>query len=127
MQKPAHAPEGAPTSPRCRPGDLAVVIEGEHIGLLVTVLHAERPIFCYGGIHAKFNGAHHWVVESSRPVIVDKFKTDPDSRLVVTTVTRAVSDRFLVPDPMLRPVRDGEGTDETLTWADKPITEQVPA
>lgn len=82
---------------------------------MVTVLHAERPIFAYAGPCAKYNGVPHWMVESGHPIKCDAFQEDVSLAHIVTLST-AESSRFLCPDPMLRPIRDGAGADETFSW-----------
>lgn len=79
---------------RCRIGDLAVIVRGINSGRLVTVL---GPSIC---------GPAEWFVEClGRPMpgIIGGAWT--------------YSQRGSIEDARLRPIRDGEGQDESLSWA----------
>lgn len=125
MHNPASAPEGAPISTRCKIGDLAFIIgsaDPRLIGLMVTVIAREiPPPFGYPAPWDHLSKAPHWLVEASRPVPTYAHDT------VTRIQWRGVGNRFTVPDPHLQPVRDGEGADESLRWADVPSTEKVAA
>lgn len=80
----------------CKPGDLAVVVRCTNPAWVGHVLRVVRlyPIA----------GTPHWVCE-------------PD------TYVHPVSGRLMAwADCQLRPLRDSDGADETLTWAPKPET-----
>lgn len=92
----------------CKPGDLAIVVncrDVENIGALVEVMH-----FCGDG---------KWVVnELSDVFIVRSLKTGER--------TQRNKERTLVGrDDCLRPLRDNDGQDETLTWAPLPVKTNV--
>lgn len=96
------------------------------LGIPVTVLHRTEQVVRYDGQSARFNDTPHWLVRACRPVRVQAVLADSSGYVVLDRGLRLASE-FVCPDGCLRPVRDGDGTDETLTWADKPVTEQVPA
>jgi hypothetical protein len=86
----------------CRPGDLAVVVRSkfaENVGRFVRVI--ERA------------GAEwEWRVEALQPIAVlswDGVKFDAKPGDCIGCYDRS-----------LRPIRDGDGDDETLDWAGKP-------
>lgn len=94
----------------CKPGDLAVVVKAtftpEILGHIVVVVGdwngpaVDRP-----------NDGHCWEVKY------------PDGRPILTTFLGGGRDFFQTRpflDSSLRPLRDNDGEDETLTWAGKP-------
>ncbi len=95
----------------CRPGDIAVIVGGieANVGRMVRVI---KPC-----------DALHWAM----------FHADWEVELLQTTRTSSrVGEQDSGPgmvcvcdDRILRPIRGGEGQDETLTWA--PKGETVPA
>ena len=96
---------------RCKPGDIAVIVGGieQNVGRMVRVI---KPC-----------DALHWAM----------FHADWEVELLQTTRTSSrVGEQDSGPgmvcgcaDRILRPIRGGEGQDETLTWA--PKGETVPA
>lgn len=97
----------------CRPGDLARAIRpGPYQNKLFFVLHA-APVGVQfrlpdGYMHAAVE-AGFWVVESAgAPVRAD---TELGSRMARYGVGA---------DAGLRPIRDQDGEDETLSWKEKP-------
>jgi hypothetical protein len=93
----------------CRPGDLAVVVRAcnaENLGGLVRVV----------GPGMLFD----WHID---PLFDLRHVVDPHTRAGI----RPGGGRLYVEadDVQLRPIRDQDGEDETLTWAGKP--QQVPA
>jgi hypothetical protein len=103
----------------CKPGDLARAIRpGPLQNTLFFVLEAAPVgvefLLPDGHKHIAVESAGYWILEAAGSPI--DAKTDKGQR-------RA---RFGVgADAGLRPIRDQDGEDETLTWAGKP--EQVPA
>ena len=83
----------------CKPGDLAVVVacpcNADWIGHILRVV---RPVV------ARDEGGAHWVCE-------------PDIYRHPLT-----GNRIAWRDVDLRPLRNSDGTDESLTWAPKPET-----
>lgn len=80
----------------CKSGDLAVLVRsvtGKNVGRIVTCDCQDR-VFWAGTMY------EGWI-------------TEPE----LTSVNGA---RCVVPDAWLRPLRDTDGEDETLTWAGKP-------
>ena len=94
---------------RCNPNDVVVVVRSKagNLGRIGTVLRwAETGTVQYGhNKHGRtlFNGQAGWVVQGT-------FSTTQGE-----TVSPGV-----FPDEWLRPLRDSEGDDETITWAGKP-------
>ncbi len=99
----------------CKPGDLAVVVSAgatpEMIGAIVLVKRATVPGEPNEAGTAVFraNGPA-WIVEAISGRIPTRYN---DGSLEFST-WRSVLDRCL------RPIRDNDGEDETLTWAGKP-------
>lgn len=99
----------------CKPGDLAIVVSAEitpeMIGRIVKVV---RPVFsgetvpCLGTLPI-FDEVV-WLCSAEGGTIPARFSDGVLRHLH----ERAICDRFL------RPIRDTEGQDETLTWAGKP-------
>lgn len=88
----------------CKPGDLAVYV-GADLGLrgrFVTVV--EEDAFVTSVFGRKF-----WIVDPPLP---------RDDRR---------GDALAVDDLVLRPIRDNDGQDETLTWAGLPNKQEQPA
>ena len=97
---------------RCKPGDIAVIIGGgfiENIGRMVRVLGPCHPL------DSTLRGAD-WDVELLQTTKVDTMFSETEAPPGCVAACA---------DCILRPIRDGEGEDETLTWADKPV--EVPA
>jgi hypothetical protein len=103
---------------RCKPGDLAVVVGAQfslmNIGRLVIV---EAP-FNGGfvdGYHYGSRGDGDWIIRAvGSPLVVVGYDG------VASKTTRHVAnDRFL------RPIRPGEGEDETLSWLPVPSIEKT--
>lgn len=102
----------------CKPGDLAVIIASDPYanpdsgGVLCDVLHhppAEDFDLPDGfPVHANQDLNRRWVIRLHRPITVRwNFGATRSSMYAVC------------PDNMLRPIRDNDGEDETLTWAPK--------
>ena len=94
----------------CKPGDLAVIISsdgGHNLGKIVRVLqlHWSSEYDLDGARFNKSDGPR-WILEKP----IDNIEGDP---------------LFTFPDAALRPIRDSDGEDESLTWAGKP--EAMPA
>lgn len=100
----------------CKPGDLAIIVNAKANpslnGRIVKVLRRAVPgeIFVMDGVGVRLreDRAKSWIVESDRPM---PFLSSPR---VLFTKTRPVQDAHL------RPIRDNDGEDETMTWAGKP-------
>lgn len=89
---------------KCKPGDLAVFtscILPENLGRLVSVL-----VQCKCASHS---GRAVWKCTAMQSV----FAMDRDSETVHEI---PAGTNFCVPDDSLRPLRDNNGKDETLTW-----------
>jgi hypothetical protein len=86
----------------CRPGDLAVVVRSrfaENVGRLVRIIERTEAEW-------------EWRVEALQPIAVlswagVKFEAKPGDCLGCY-------------DRSLRPIRDGDGEDETFNWAGRP-------
>lgn len=80
---------------RCRPGDLAVLIKGQNIGVLVDVLNLNDDEIGFWDVipHSACRGHDRDV---------------------------SAGEICLAHDSKLRPLRDSDGEDETFTWAGKP-------
>lgn len=92
----------------CRPGDLAVIIESGHhnnIGQLVEVL---RPGDLY---------VDGWVTKTLGHVM----GRWPSGEWAPV----APGSNFHIADRHLRPLRDSDGPDETLTWAGLPSPQRI--
>ncbi len=103
----------------CKQGDLAVIVGGKHQTNLGAIVSVERQ-YIYGEKLPKDPFARYvntgasdgvsWVVVSAgRPIT--KSSTTGETHTLSTTV---------MDDRLLRPLRDNDGTDETLTWRDVP-------
>lgn len=88
---------------RCRPGDLAMVVRNID-GNEGRLVHVDRRSWI------KADGAIWWVVTT-----LQQFKT-ADIGIVPPGST------ILAADCDLRPIRGGDGVDETLRWASLPST-----
>lgn len=90
----------------CKVGDLAIVVNGENAGRLVSVLRASQW------------GRMFWFVElvGSHGPMRDRF-----------TGAERNAPTGNVHDSRLRPIRDQPGDDETLLWAGLPQDAGVPA
>lgn len=97
---------------RCRHGDLAVIVGGgipQNLGRMVRVLR-RCDAFAWA-----ITGAD-WEVELLQTATTTRFSVFSD---------QPPGEVCLCKDSILRPIRDGEGADETLAWANKPA--EVPA
>lgn len=105
----------------CRPGEIARIIRLPHApeleGRLVEVL---RSADSSEVIHLSRFG-HAWMVKALCRLTVDV--TTGTGQRYRSTVPPG--QELAAPDAWLRPIRPGEGEDETLAWAGKP--EGVPA
>ena len=89
----------------CKPGDLAVIVRADNPSNLGRIVRCVRLADDTGGTYGpsgEFAGNQCWWIDASI-VSFDK-----------NAVVR------ICPDYFLRPIRDNDGTDETLTWASKP-------
>lgn len=98
----------------CKPGDLAVVVRsrlGRSTGRIVEVVSPAVP----GEMARGFR-------------FVPKDETGPywriRGRVFLTDGTEI--DEWFAQDAWLRPIRDQDGEDETLTWAGKPSDIKTP-
>lgn len=105
----------------CKPGDLAIIVaplHSQNAGVIVEVIRPAFPGDLMEGGGAKFQPDRpgpYWLVRTAgRPLLVGG-----KSRKRRTTWTREVTESPIA-DSRLRPIRDNDGTDETLTWAGKP-------
>lgn len=92
----------------CKEGDLAVVASskyGVNVGKLLTVIR----LATFSEIEEEMPGSleHGPIWRTDRP-------------MTWKTSSGKCCDAFLAPDSRLRPVRDNDGEDQTLTWAGKP-------
>lgn len=98
----------------CKPGDLAVVVgSSDFSGLIVNVLHRAPQVpfnLPDGYPHIACPEGNFWVIEFKSPIPAF-IKGSPIPRQAKFATGR---------DDKLRPIRPGEGDDETLTWAGKP-------
>ena len=97
---------------RCKPGDLAVIINddlNENIGMVVNVICMTNKDD-YGEL---FYGEEWEVVALRYPIRC--LSSDDGS-----VVSLNDGEPFAMFDKNLRPIRDQEGKDETLTWACRP-------
>jgi hypothetical protein len=95
----------------CKPGDLAIVIRSNagNEGLIVAVERwaDARTVTLAGGL----NRDPGWLCVARAFNVFDY-----GQKRVVGTV-----DRGVFPDKNLRPIRDNDGEDETLSWAGLPV------
>jgi len=87
----------------CREGDLAVVVRSDYeqnVGVLVSVIAAHPGL------------ADYWYV-----VVLGRAEVYREGRL---HPAGSGGVRVRAADSDLRPLRNGEGEDETFTWAGKP-------
>lgn len=101
----------------CKPGDLAIFVgHGPRAGKIFRVLKAvtEPPVIRFSdGRKYELTSPAVWEVD---PPTVARFQTlGLDSEGPIPYVS----------DDLLRPIRGGEGEDETLTWAGKPQKEKT--
>lgn len=92
----------------CVPGDLAMVVRSrfpENIGRLVKVLAPAA--------------GWDWEVEALQPLVVSY-------RSHIRPTTIGAGEHAGAFDRSLKPLRDKDGEDETLTWAGKPSTIDQP-
>ena len=104
----------------CKPGDLAVIVRAvihpENIGAIVHVVRRVVAGEQVGQYVLTGSGGQSWFVSSrGRPLL---WKLDSGE-------TVYVAERF-IGDEFLRPIRDQDGEDETLTWAGKPSDIKTP-
>lgn len=98
----------------CKQGDLAVVVQSMHsenLGLIVKCigLHLSETHDLDGvPINTKFKGPR-WVIDK------------PLYSIRCGMPTKC----YTAADVVLRPIRDNDGTDETLTWAGKPKAKPI--
>ena len=87
----------------CKQGELAVIVRSKagNEGRIVKCVRLASIDEILGNFHFSWAGLVVWVVDAELP-----------ATLFGTT--------NMFPDERMRPLRDGEGTDETLTWAGKP-------
>lgn len=93
---------------RCKVGDIVVVINDEYpenIGRFGTVV---------GRYDGRAHGRADWWVRPAR-----KFFSWYESEPGVRSLSEDAADGSLA-DSDLRPIRDQDGEDESLTWADEP-------
>jgi hypothetical protein len=83
----------------CKPGDLAICFKGYHPDDMALVGQIFKVVSIYG---TNVLGQPCWVYEG-------EIRKDASGR-----------DILAVCDETLRPIRDNDGEDETLTWAGKP-------
>ena len=83
----------------CKPGDLAVIVVGRLAGVVVRVTSFD-PI-------PSPDGAVFWLYEGEA-IALDGERYES------------------LRDSVLRPIRDNDGEDETLTWAGKPSDIKTP-
>lgn len=97
----------------CKPGDLAIIIKADGdgipgqisrklVGHIVRVVKLVKPsdeFHCYADLV--------WRFEEPILIVIDGRKYSADG----------------MADDALRPIRDNDGEDETLTWAGKPHKE----
>lgn len=106
----------------CKKGDLAIVVRArgmpECLGRLVNVLRQppyNRNFNLPDGFpHMKVTSLDSWIIEFiGEPVLAEHF---------IMGVSQGKRSTFYgcCGDSALRPIRDGEGDDETLAWAKKP-------
>lgn len=81
----------------CKPGDMAVIVRGQHVGRIVEVLK-------WGPSRNVETPEGWWVYSSS----------------VIGTVDGRFENVVVYADSWLRPIRPTDGEDETLQWAGKP-------
>lgn len=97
----------------CKPGDLAVMVRSKanNEGRIVEIVSplGHEPFF--DGARWGIGAGFCWLVRSA---------SGP-----VRSVRRGLHLEFPCPDAWLRPIRDNDGEDESLTWA--PRKEGVPA
>lgn len=90
----------------CKPGDLAYITKSgsPNLGKIVTVIEKfDGRLSSTGRAYERVENA--WIVEGGGLVIPGKLTPVP---------------WHMVQDKYLRPIRDSDGEDETLTWAGKP-------
>jgi len=100
----------------CKPGDLAITLgcHPDYSGKIVSVLHraVNGETLPNGNRYGDVSTEPAWVIEYSHDIPV----------VIVDGANRStILSRFGVADDRrLRPIRDGEGQDETLTWVETP-------
>lgn len=104
---------------RCKQGDLAVVVRAvlpENLGKFVTCVRFISEASVRGPSGRMITYRDAWEIEPSSP-----FALGPGQGPCRT---------WVAPDSALRPIRDGEGADETIAWAGWPadlLTRKEPA
>lgn len=83
---------------KCKPGDLAIIINGPNAGRLLEVLHQSKPY-----------GPGWWHVKILGTPIAGMF-----GAIKITMTHGSIEDR------RLRPIRDGDGEDEMLKIVGQP-------
>lgn len=97
----------------CRPGDLAVVIvDGPFLGMIVEVLYKApmEPFNLPDGYPHVPGKENSWVIKMQRPIVLS-LKYNSEKRMTIYACAT---------DSVLRPIRDSDGEDETMSWAGKP-------
>ena len=101
----------------CKPGDLVVVVRSEvgndgRFGVIVGPANSSCGLQVYQG--------DDWVV-SGRFITADEMTLSYRGTEICSFETnRHEVDLLPFPDKNLKPIRDNNGEDETLTWAGKP-------
>lgn len=97
----------------CKIGDLAIIVvdeEGSDLGKIVRVVELGDDWSYFGDTR------HHWACDTLGQKLATSTPLDEFSDGV---------ELIDIPDAYLRPLRDEEGEDETLTWAPSPTKELV--
>jgi hypothetical protein len=97
----------------CKPGDLAKIVGGSRLnGRMVYVDSAVlRDEILPSGYRASDGAVGHWLCE---------FLGGPVDGPLDIPGCRLVHRWWPIDDRYLRPIRDNDGEDETLSWAGKP-------
>lgn len=103
----------------CKPGDIARIIYIAHLpkaeGHLVEVLRTEK---LFGQEHVP-----SWACKTLSPLpCMAADRPGPANRY---SYLAPAGIECVIPDAYLRPIRPGEGDDETLSWAGKPQPAEV--
>lgn len=107
--------------PRCKPGDIAVIINQRNLGKLVTVIELYVPETRVDGNkwYSEGRPGPMWVVESLGGLFRSMTEDSQTSELKHTSVA--------ISDSCLRPLRKGPGQDEMLRLTGKPKDKPVVA
>ncbi len=108
------------TAPRCKVGDLCVVVQRDSMGtpdiigrFVVVVQSIVHGHIMENGLPVHTGGAAAWLVRSA--VDGDRLPLRTTLGRILHMPTRAFF------DDRLRPIRPNEGEDESLSWA-RPVT-----